>query len=78
MKNTTSNQNTLTSEQSHRVSQILGFVNHTLKHLPVRTEKGIHEMEASLIIQAATYQEKDQQVLDACHAKFKEWYNYTI
>jgi len=63
----------MTSNQEHRASQILGFVNLTLKKLP-NNGKASKE-HAQYLIYCAMCDEKDPIVIEHCNAKFREWYN---
>lgn len=68
---------TLTTTQKFKADQITGWVNKTLKYMPNKpADQGVEEYEACLIIQAATFKEHDQTILDYVEAKFKKWYNY--
>ena len=59
--------------QEHRATQILGFVNRTLRHLP-NTEQP-DETQAQYLIMAAMVNEKDPVVIEHCNNNFREWYN---
>jgi len=67
----------MNSQQQHKVSQIKGFVNLTLKQLKyLHNSEGVTETEAMLLIQAVLYKETDKEVIKECEAFFKQHYNY--